>query len=191
MRIFKVGLLGAIFGLLAACASSTLQQTQDASRSASEKFKLKVSLYPYIPQQQEFADWIEEEFEHQHPDIDLVVRAMDAADLAYDHELAGAALKDETHPDHQHLLEIDTVILGELIEDEALLPFAVESVEFYPFAANAVTISGDVYGVPHWTCGNFLITPQNSVSAAQNASELLDSLEALAAMDLRSHIWTL
>ena len=179
MQNIKLCFIGAAIGLLAACASTPSDIADATTNAQSDRFALKVALYPYIPQEKKFAEWIEAEFERQHPDIDLVVRPMDAGDLAYDHERAGAALKDESHPDHQHLLEIDTVILGELIEDKALVPFAVSGADFYPFAINAVTIDGAVYGVPHWTCGNFLMTPHKSVSVAKNASELLQYLEAL------------
>ena len=101
---------------------------------AKGRFQLRVSLYPWIPNPTSFFQWIEADFEAKHPDIDLVVRPLaksfGLADLAYEPDQTAAALTDESNPDFQHLVELDTLILGALAQRGATVPFAVENVRF-------------------------------------------------------------
>lgn len=146
-----------------------------------DRFPLKVSLFRWVPNEESLAEWIENDFESKNPNIDLVVRPMAKAedeDLSYDFEKTAAALTGNG-PDSQHLVEVDTVILDTLIDTGAVQPFEVGGdVSFLPAAIEAVTWENRVYGVPHWTCGFFIISRLDEVPQAQGLSELLSTLEA-------------
>ena len=127
---------------------------------------------------------MERRFELENPDIDLIVRPMSRAreddiDLAYDIEHTIAALDFTNYEDRQHLVEIDTLILGKLVDKKVIQPFSVPRGDYFDFAEQAVTYDGDIYGVPHWTCGYFIMTIHQQVASAQNAVELRDQLTAL------------
>ncbi|WP_353205693.1 hypothetical protein, partial [Sphingomonas sp.] len=173
--------------LLVGCAART-EHPAVASAAGSAvrgpKFVLRVSLFPWIPEKEGFATWIENEFEKENPGIDLVIRPMDkantsAGDLSYDYDLTAAALKDAQNPDHQDLVEVDTIILGKLKDAQAIQPLTIKAGDYYDFAQQAVTIDGAVYGVPHWSCGYFVITTDAVVANAGTGEELRAALAAL------------
>lgn len=173
---------------LAGCATRTeppsVVRSAPSAAVSAEQFVLRVSLFPWIPEKDVFASWIEREFEKQNPGIDLVIRPMDkantdAGDLSYDYDLTAAALKDTQSADHQDLVEVDTIILGKLVEADAIQPITIAHGDFYNFAQRAVTIDGKVYGMPHWSCGYFIVTTDSSVANASTAEQLKASLAAL------------
>ena len=151
---------------------------------APKRFQLRVSLYPWIPNATSFFQWIETDFEAKHPDIDLVVRPLaksfGLADLAYEPDQTAAALTDERNPDFQHLVELDTLILGALAQRGAIAPFAVQNARFLPAAAEAVTWNNQTVGVPHWTCGYFVISEDPTIRTATNIFDLVSILSAQA-----------
>ena len=161
-------------GMLTAGAWGASGHTQE------ERFQLKVALYPWVPAPESLVEWIEADFESRNPDIDLVVRPLersDDVDLAYDYDKTASALTDDG-PDSQHLVEVDTVILDKLINAGAVQPFDIgDGVSFLPAALEAVTWEGSVYGVPHWTCGYFVISRLEKVRQAGTLTELLSALE--------------
>jgi thiamine pyridinylase len=172
-----------VTGQLAACTASSPDPEP-------ERFQLKVSLYPYIPEVEAFFSWIESDFEAKNPDIDLVVRALEksyegeagyVADLAYETDKAMLALTDAAGDDFQHLVEIDALTLGTLAQNNAIAPFRVEGLEFLAAADEAVTWSGQHFGVPHWTCGNFIITEDPAIRDVRNVDELVAALERASA----------
>ena len=153
-----------------------------SGNAQEERFQLKVALYPWVPAAESLVEWIEADFESKNPDVDLVVRPLertyvDDVDLAYDYDETAAALTDDG-PDSQHLVEVDTVILDKLINAGAVQPFEIGGgVSFLPAALEAVTWGGSVYGVPHWTCGYFVISRLEEVREAGTLTELLSALE--------------
>ncbi|WP_428267505.1 hypothetical protein [Haliangium sp.] len=149
-----------------------------------DKVQLRVSLYPWVPEADSLASWIEQDFETQHPEIDLVVRTMErsydwlpgyVSDLAYEIDQTVAALTQEGD-DSQDLIEVDTMILGALIERNAVAPFALSEPSFLPSAQEAVSQDGETWGVPHWTCGYFVISEDAGVREANDLTALLDRL---------------
>ena len=168
-------------GMLIANGCGASGQVED------DRFPLKVSLFRWVPNEESLAEWIENDFESKNPDIDLVVRPMARAedeDLSYDFEKTVAALTGDG-PDSQHLVEVDTVILDTLIDTGAVQPFEVGGdISFLPAAIEAVTWENRVYGVPHWTCGFFIISRLDEVPEAQGLSELLSALEAEGTSEL-------
>lgn len=180
-RKWVLGCLMSLF-LTVACGS-----TEPPEGAESERFELRVSLYPWVPNAESLVKWIEADFESRHRDIDLVIRPLRRSeeeegnpeyigDLAYEIDKAVDALTKDI-PDSQHLVEIDTMILGSLIEQGAVSPFGIPDVNFHPAAIDAVTWKGTVYGVPHWTCGYFVISENESIRRAGNVDELLSTLE--------------
>jgi thiamine pyridinylase len=174
--------------LLAGCATPAEQPATVTATpvvaALAQKFVLRVSLFPWIPEKEAFASWIEGEFEKENPGIDVVIRPMDkantdAGDLSYDYDLTVKALMDAQSPDHQDLVEVDTIILGKLVEAGAVQPVSIESGDYYDFARRAVTIDGKVYGVPHWSCGYFIITTEEGVATAGTGEQLKAALVAL------------
>ena len=153
-----------------------------SGHAQEERFQLKVALYPWVPAAESLVAWIEADFESKNPDVDLVVRPLERAyvddvDLAYDYDETASALTDDG-PDSQHLVEVDTVILDKLIDAGAVQPFEIGGgVSFLPAALEAVTWEGSVYGVPHWTCGYFVISRLEEVRQAGTLTELLSALE--------------
>ena len=180
-------LLGLLTGaLIGGCALTDMDMPKNIAQSENDKFVLKVALYPWIPEPDKFAEWIEDRFESENPDIDLVVRTMSVAtdwengvDLAYNLDAAAASLANENFSDQQHIVEVDTLILGALAERNVIQPFSSTKGDFYKFANDAVTYEGQKWGVPHWTCGYFLMTTHPKVSQATNAIELKNELERL------------
>jgi thiamine pyridinylase len=155
---------------------------------ASNRFQLRVSLYPWIPYSQELADWIKKDFEKDNPQIELVIRPMvraDDADLAYDVPMALAALLIKDHNDFQHVVEIDTMILGQLVQAGAVVPFEVARSDYLPFTRDAVSINQQTYGVPHWTCGYFLMSESQSITEAKTAQDLMTRLNALGSNKIK------
>jgi len=143
--------------------------------------ELRVSLFPYIPDRAAFAVWIEREFEARHPGVDLIVDDMNAAyEAGYGYDPENAARKLLAGGDDRlDMLEIDTVTLDALVDLNALTPFEVRRGDYYGFARTAVRTRGRTYGVPHWTCGYFVITEHQRVSRAANAREFVRRLQAL------------
>jgi thiamine pyridinylase len=155
-------------------ALPTAEQATIAART-----RLRVSLFPWIPSPESFAAWIERDFEEKNRTIDLVVRDFqkaNATDLAYDYDSAIAALRGDGD-DTQDLVEIDTMVLGQLRRSGVISPFSVDAA-FLEFAVQATTIDGVAYGVPHWTCGYFVIS-EADVRAAATRDALLHLLRAL------------
>jgi len=153
MKNLILGFLTVSFVL--GCAHTETSESKQMLQKDNDKFVLKVALYPWIPEPNKFAEWVETKFESEHPDIDLVVRTMSVAtdwengvDLAYNLDAAAASLANENFADQQHIVEVDTLILGELAE----------------FTRKAVTYKGEEWGIPHWTCGYFLMTTHPEVS---------------------------
>jgi thiamine pyridinylase len=147
---------------------------------------LRVSLFPWIPAPESLFAWLEADFERAHPDIDLIVRDVKkshdwepeyVADLSYEYEKTAQALRDEG-ADAQDLVEIDTMILGRLKAAGAIAPFEVAEREYLPFARRAVALDGAIYGVPHWTCGYFVISEDPGIRQARDNASLLAMLAA-------------
>ncbi len=173
---------------LEAAASQDSQDSQASQNSGAlgGRFPLRVSLYPWIPEPDSFVAWIEADFEAKHPNVDLIVRPLVRSydwepgyvgDLAYEPDKAITALTDEGGDDFQHLAEIDTLTLGTLAAAGAIAPFTTWA-GFLPAAAEAVRWDGRSYGVPHWTCGYFVISENPDVREADNAAELRATLAA-------------
>ena len=180
LYIILAGLAGIGIGILVMCS----QVNEYLDRMQDEPFRLKVALYPTVPNAESLMNWIEKDFESRYPEIDLVLRPLhrtdnaDYGDLSYEYDKAEKALTTKGL-DSQHIIEIDTMILGKLIEAGAVQKFNVDNgVSFLDAAVQAVTWKDGIqYGVPHWTCGYFVISRLEKVPQAKNLDELLSVLK--------------
>eukprot|EP00731_Ephydatia_muelleri_P001901 Em0001g1901a len=59
------------------------------------------------------------------------------------------------------LVEVDTVLLGEIVDSNLLQPIEIDTSRFLPQAAKAVTYNRKTYGFPTMVCSNFLVTTSN------------------------------
>lgn len=174
----KASQLVLVISLLASITGSI----QGWAANTQERFQLRVSLYPWVPDAEAFFQWIETDFESKHPDIDLIVRPLVrsfwVADLAYEPDKTYSALTNERDPDFQHLVELDTLILGNLAQRGALAPFEVRNAQYIRAAAEAVRWNGTTVGVPHWTCGYFVISEDPGIRDTGNVYSLISTLNA-------------
>ena len=180
----KKCILGLVIILIATAACNTKDQPDEPR----ERFQLRVSLYPWVPEAESLVRWIEADFESKNAHVDLVVRSLEKShdwkpeyvgDLAYEIDKSVAALTTEG-TDSQHLVEVDTMILGALVERGAVATFGIANPDFLPAAAEAVTWEGESYGVPHWTCGYFVIAEDSAIRSAENLHDLLSILKSAA-----------
>jgi thiamine pyridinylase len=156
--------------------------------AAAEKTQLRVSLFPWVPDPESLFRWIEADFEAKHNEIDLVVRPYGRSletigdnpnpeykgDLAYEVGRASVALLGTDSSDSHDLLEVDSVTLGAL--KAAIQPFGIDGPEFLPFAKEAAILDSVAYGVPHWTCGYFVIAENPAIRDATSLDALLKVL---------------
>ncbi|MEM9290982.1 MAG: hypothetical protein AAGD01_04815 [Acidobacteriota bacterium] len=162
----------------------------EQSRPSPQAQTLRVALFPWIPDaaEDEFASLrssLEKEFERRHPEIDLELRLKLYDDSYYSPAKVAAWLASGDYD----LVEIDTVILGDLLEADVLAPWPTQNAgDFFPAAASAATVTekGEEgqedkvtwWGVPHLLCGFFLVTHSESIDEASTIDELIAAVEA-------------
>lgn len=143
-----------LFVFSQACTAAQSQPIQSTGESGARRV-LVVSLYPYIPDAGSAYFAVEEAFERANPQIDLRIHLL--ADTYYDHR-----------PDRRNILadeadvyEVDSVFLADFIAAGKIAPlgrgFEELAASLVPFARTVATHEGELYGMPHWLCGNFLI----------------------------------
>lgn len=68
--------------------------------------------------------------------------------------------------------EIDTVFLGWLTDQKLISPAHITGDEPWPVGKQAVTIDGQVYGVPSWLCSDFLFSTGGDVRSIKTFADL-------------------
>ena len=122
---------------------------------------LQIAIYPYIPdlagdQYKSLTGFIKNEFSSQYG-VDIEVTCdykkmdpynVDGMDKTY------------LSPDGYDVLEVDTLLLGDIVKTEKVLPldtiFAVNNDIYAPTAVESVKLDGKLYAVPTLQCANFL-----------------------------------
>jgi thiamine pyridinylase len=179
MKRFRLLLLALATGATL-CGGATQAQTP-----------LRVALFPYLPDVgrdtlASMARRIEAEFEAANPGIDLQLRRMDPDDGAfYEPDSLRAWL---TAPAGQgyDLVEVDAIMLGDLAAAGYLTPWAAaDSSDWNNAALPALTYGGVLYGIPHWLCGDFILTRFPSVHAAETVDELQAALAQASANQVK------
>lgn len=167
-RRIGLGLATALW-LVAATTGST--QAQAARRT------LVVSLYPYIPEGRAAYFAIEQAFEARHPDINLQIELAEAS--YYEHKPGDGGIVEQK----ADVYELDSVLLADAVKAGKIQPLpgdwsGVRS-GLVPMAQTAATYEGRLFGVPHWLCGNFLISRAGD-AALGRARTLAEVESALA-----------
>ncbi|MFP2933397.1 hypothetical protein ACLESO_51270 [Pyxidicoccus sp. 3LG] len=167
---------------LAGTSEAQAQALAEAPAS-NARVTLRVPVYPYIPDAagDQFASMlsrIEREFEQRHPDVDLVLNPSCFQDDFYEPSMIARSLKGEGECAYD-VIETDTVILGELVASGAVRPWSrlPENVFWHPAGITSSIHEGQLYGVPHWLCGHFIISRDENVRRARTVSDLLQALE--------------
>lgn len=144
---------------------------------------MNVLLFPYVPDcssTEHFAS-MKSRMETELPartGYCASVSIADPNDMLYDSGALAAALTAEK-PAYD-LVEVDTVLLGELVEAKAVRPWeGVDSSDWLPAARASSTVGGQVWGIPHLMCSEFIIARDPSVLRATSAAALAAALEKL------------
>jgi thiamine pyridinylase len=148
------------------------------------RVQLRVPLYSYIPDAagdsfQSLSTRIEQEFEREHPEVDLVVNPSCFKDDLYDPSALALSLRGEGECPYE-VVEVDTLLLGELADTGALRawPRLPQDVAWHPASVTASTWQGTLYGIPHWMCSHYILTRDAEAAQADTVSELLRALAA-------------
>lgn len=136
---------------------------------------LKVALYPYLPDTCRdnylaFENRIEEEFETLYPDIDLILRPLNATGSFYEYSNLVNLIK------AYDIVETDSLYLGRLIENQLLSPWPKDPCKAVSWQAIPEEICQGAYPYswPHWQCGYFLFGQLKDL----NGINSLESFEA-------------
>ena len=132
---------------------------------------LTYAVFPYLPDVEYYQELIERRWAELEPDIKLVRAEWDC--------YSGEA------PDGIDVVMYDAVMRDALIKSEWISPIdrsAVQNSEdIFPFALDGFTVGDDLYGIPVFLCGNFLIYDLDSeaLTAAEHITDLSDKSEIL------------
>lgn len=150
--------------------------------ASASKTKLRVALFPWVPDVandgfESLRKRIEVGFEQAHPDIDVELRMNEGDESYYEPALVAGWLASSRYD----LVEIDTIILGDLIGAEVIEPWSHVPERSYTRAAkegSTTTKEGSTtwWGVPHLNCGYFLVTRAKAIDEASNIDALVAAI---------------
>lgn len=141
-------------------------------RGADGRQVLRVVPYPDVPG--DFASMlkiIEKGFEQRYPHIDLQFDEIEEMDSYQTHNLV-EKLTSPLNERGAHIIEVDTNMLGELAKMNLLEPLHYIKEDFFLPAMETSMLDGVQYGVPHWVCGNYLLTKDVDIAQARNVHDL-------------------
>jgi thiamine pyridinylase len=153
---------GLIWGSNTVKAEKTAVVEKEPARDRRE---LSVILYNWIPNLEEYFNTMETDFETNNPEIDLVIISLPGY---YDG-------LDKTEAD---VYEVDESGLRMLLYADRLQPLAVNEVpdpdDFFPICKDVAHIDGQWWGIPHWTCTNYMFYNKNDkeLAGVETFSEL-------------------
>jgi len=148
---------------------------------APEKTKLRVTLFPWIPDAgrdyfEGYLRRIKNEFEVAHPTVELILHPMDATKDLYKAGVVKGLMSDSD------LIEVDMVILDSLVAADCIEPWSQPpSPHLHPAAMAACQYNSTAYAVPHWLCGHFVVTRDESIAAATTAQQFVAALDGIQA----------
>jgi len=153
--------------MLAACAVAGPQRTV-----------LKVVPYPDIPGSFDtMLSIVEQGFEKENPDIDLVLVTASVGDM-YELPFLRGLLTNPTDRGGAHIVETDTIMMGDLALEGVIRPQTFTRDDWHPLIVQGTTVKGVRYGVPHWLCGNFLISRDKNITEAQGVKDMYRRIRA-------------
>lgn len=149
-----------------------------------KKNTLRVALFPYIPdtaddKYNKLLQRIETEFEKKNPSIDLVLKPLTDDDGFYELDTLKKWLTESPANNGYDLVEIDTLLLGDLVKSNVIQAWNVPQTQpdWHPAGRSAVTLNKRIYGIPHWLCGHFIFSRDQSVVKAKSITELIFALD--------------
>jgi len=120
--------------------------------------KLRVALYPFVPDRSGVFSRVSARFREVLPDVDL--EDVNLTNKYYDPDAPDSIMKTDAQ-----LLEVDAVFLADSIAAKRLaeLPPAVRVIDsdFAPVARRVGVQDGIRYAVPHWLCSNYLYSTKS------------------------------
>ena len=142
-NFFSLGIAMMVILFLAGCVTGPkIEQA-----GADGRRTLSVILYNWIPNLEEYFGSMEKDFEKLNPDIDMQIVSLPGY---YDG-------LDKTNAD---VYEVDESGLRMLLDMGRLQPLALNEVpepeDFFPICKDVAYIDGKWWGLPHWTCTNFM-----------------------------------
>lgn len=147
-----------------------------ATQQPVQPITLRVALYPFVPDRLALFEKIEAIFECEHPGVNVVlISSPNATDDYYTDD--GASNKGFQFVDAD-VYEIDTVLLSDFVNLGKIAPIDLPFDDLAPETVKAVTRNSNVYGVPHWLCGNFLFYKKSDTAVA-NATTWKDLVDVL------------
>lgn len=163
--VFLLLLLGHVSLSTGTHAAGTEQDcSADAPKQQIQPVTLLVALYPFIPDRLALFQRIEAIFECENPGVNVVlISSPNATDNYYDDD---DAKKKGIQFVDADVYEIDTVLLSDFVNLGKIAPIELPFDDLAPETVKAVTRNSNVYGVPHWLCGNFLFYRKSDAAIA-------------------------
>jgi len=154
-------------------------------KTMDDRLTLKVALFPHIPDSggdgyKGLQQYIKNEFEKQFPNFNLELRQINPnEDHFYNVTTLINWLTDTING--YDIVEIDTVVLGDLVNAGVIVPQRLSSTseKWHPAAVTAVQFNQAYYAFPHLLCAFFLLTYSPEVSQAKTIDQLVTSLGIL------------
>ncbi|RWX22852.1 extracellular solute-binding protein [Rhizobium leguminosarum] len=151
-----------------------------STKGTIEPLTLRVALYPFIPDNLTFFHNLESIFECENPGVDL--RLVSTPNATYEYYTDDEADKKGFQFVDADVYEIDTILLSDFIALGKIAPIDLPFDDFAPEGIQAVTRQDEVYGVPHWLCGNFMFYRKDDVEI-RNAATWKEIIEILKLRD--------
>ncbi len=132
---------------------------------------LTYAVFPYLPDAAYYRELIENRWAELEPGIKLVRAEWDC----YDHEA----------PEGIDVIMYDAVERDRLIANGWIQPISPNAAwdheDIFPFAFEGFTVENDLYGIPVFLCGNFLIYDRQyeALSTAEHMTDLADEIGIL------------
>ena len=172
--------------LAAGCAGrpAPRRAAQPATAAASPATGLRTLtavLFPYIPDAandsfKALIGQLTQQFQNQHPEIQLQLMINPKQDL-YDTATLQQLLG--TGAGAVNVVELDTLLFGDLVKAGLITPLTVRDPDVLPVAQQAATVGHGVYGMPTYLCSNVIYCYSSDITAVGDATSLVAFLKNL------------
>ena len=143
-----------------------------------EQDVLKIALYPFIPDANNdyFASLLAgltNRFHASHPHYRIKITIADPA-IVYN----PLGLKQWLESGEYDIIEIDSLLLGSLIELDVISPWNDRYLEnrWHSAAKKSTFINGKLFGIPHYLCSHFIFSQNEGLKKAYSLTELVHFL---------------
>jgi thiamine pyridinylase len=184
-HVMRLGLSALLLLSTGACATArTPTVTPPPAANPVIPTVLRVALFPYLPDVgkdtlQSLQDSIEIKFERANPLVDLQLRRMDPGDDDfYVPDSVAMWLRSQDNGAGYHVVEVDAIMLGDLAAQGVMQAWSSlgDSANWISGPLPALSWNGTVYGIPHWLCGDFILSRYPAVNAATTVDDLVAAL---------------